>query len=166
VRNKKKETAQEFLARMERDPAFAKRQAQKQAVILDRAAKSELAFGPLIQQLNQIGCTGDTIEEIVLCNSPLTHEATTVLLAALPLLADPRDCEAVVRAIGCSGDPYDGGPLTSLFDATADESLKWAVVNTMAISRPDNVEPWLATLGQHWRRLLQDLSQFDGSEAE
>lgn len=164
--SKRQETAQEFLARLERDPAFARRQAQKKACVLDQAAKSELAFGPTVQQLNQIGFSGKTIDEIVRSHSPLPHSATTVLLAALPLLADPRDCEAVVRAIGCSGDPYDGRPLTSLFDATSDESLKWAVVNTIAISRPSNIESWLARIGQHWRQMLEDLSQPNAGEGE
>jgi hypothetical protein len=166
VTSKKQETAQEFLARLERDPAFVKRQAQKEAFVLDQAAKSKLAFGPTIQHLNEIGYTGNTIDEIVCSHSPLPHSATKVLLAALPLLADPRDCEAVVRAIGCSGDPYDGRPLTSLFDATSDESLKWAIVNTIAISRPGNIEAWLARMGQHWRQVLEDLSQPNAGEGE
>lgn len=164
--SKKQESAQEFLARLERDPAFAMRQARKEAIVLDQAAKTKVAFAPMIQQLNQIGCSGNSIEEIVRRHSPLPPSATAVLLAALPLLADPRDCDAVVRAIGCSGDRYDGSPLTALFDATSDESLKWAIVNTIAISKPSNIESWLARMGQHWRQVLQDLSQLDAGEGE
>jgi hypothetical protein len=69
--------------------------------------------------------------------------------------------ESAVRALAASQEGFDGRPLVQCFEATQDEGVKWAVINTMVCAKPHSINDWLAKLCEspYWREIVHDLRQ-------
>lgn len=152
-------TAAELMARLQADPEYQQRMAQKDQALQERIEANRKAFKPCLEELHRLGFAGESLEAIVKTYSPLPGPAVKVLLSFLGTLTDPRHIESVVRALGAAAAPFDGRPLARCFESTDDEALKWAIANTIALARPHSIEDWLSELRKcpHWDKTLQAL---------
>lgn len=156
-------TAAEFMAELEADEGFQSRQKAKEKKLEKRIEADRIKFAPCIERLTAVGFNAQSVEEIVELYSPLPFTAVDILLEFLPSLKDPRHIESVVRALAASDYPFDGRQLAKCFDTTNDEALKWAIVNTIAISHPHLIDGWIVKLceNDYWRKTLYDLGYSD-----
>ena len=128
------------------DPAFQRRENEKQQILLQREREYAQQLNPIMMQLWEHGLQGATLQDIVRNHAPLPMHVVDILLAGLVGLRDSRVQETVVRALGAAEHPYDGEPVVKCFDSTTDEGLRWAVLNTVAISKPHSIDDWLTTI--------------------
>ena len=147
-------TAEEVIAELSRDQAYLHRQQEKSRRIEKLEDEWQANFMPYLTAINRSGYQGDTLGDILSHNSPLDSTIVSVLLQAVGELHNPRDVEMVVRALAASGAPYDGTALANVFNTTDDESLKWACVNTIAMTSPTNLDEWMGTLSEYWSDVL------------
>lgn len=158
-------TAGELLAKLENDPDYQRRMAEKERVRQERKARRDESLSPYLDKLHQLGMQSRTLEELVREYAPLPDDAIEVLLSALSALSDPRAQETVVRALGAAENPFDGRPLAECFDSTRDEGLKWAIANTIALTRPRFIDVWLAALrrSDYWDQTIAALENDSAS---
>ena len=127
-------TAAEFMASLQGDAEYSRRESEKAKVREKRQQDIDQAFAPALERIHQLGFPGATLQDIVKLHSPLPDLVVNILLQSLPTLRHPRLAESVVRALGAAACTFDGRPLVQAFESTSDESLKWAVVNTIVLS--------------------------------
>ena len=139
-------TAAELMAKLKTDPEFQRRESEKERLRLERQQEFEKTLQPYLRSLNSHGFKGESLQEIVKKNSPLSQQAVDILLTSLGAISEPLPLESVVRALGASANPFDGRPLVRCFEATNDDALKWAIVNTIVLSRPHSIDDWLSDI--------------------
>ena len=152
-------TAAELMAKLQSDPEYQRRTAEKERRLREREKTDRHVFEPCLAELLRLGFVGESVEDIVEQYSPLPETAVSELLSFLPELKDPRQIESVIRALGASARPFDGRPLTRCFESTDDEALKWAIANTIALAHPHSIDNWLSELrkSQYWDKTLHEL---------
>lgn len=153
-------TAAELMSQLQNDAQFQEREAQREARRHDRKQLHLRLFAPLLAELRTLGYEGESLETMLPAYCPLPDDFVTTLLAFLPKESEARVCEQVVRALGAATNPFDGRPLVQCFESTNDESLKWAIVNTIALTRPRSIDNWLASLcnsSAHWKVVFEKL---------
>lgn len=152
-------TAAELMGKLQADPEYQQRMAEKDRVLRKRIEAGRKAFKPCLDELHRLGFAGESLEAIVKTYSPLPERAVKVLLSFLDQFTDPRHVESVVRALGAAAHPFDGRPLARCFESTDDEALKWAIANTIALAHPHSIEEWLSGLRKspYWDKTLQEL---------
>lgn len=134
---------------MEADPRISQRLKDNADRLEKRTRASNAALEPAVREANELGYPGDTIEGILKLNAPLDRPPVKVLLTALSTLGmlGPREQESIVRALGAAEHIYDASPLVDLFNRTRDHALKWAIVNTFALTRPRGIKSGLVRYG-------------------
>ena len=152
-------SAAELIAKLRNDADHQHREAEKDHVREERQKAHECLFEPYLTELHSHGLDGDSLEDIVRAHSPLPEYAVDVLLASLDAISEPRLLESIVRALGVSERPFDGRPLARCFDSSDDEALRWAVINTIALTRPYSIDGWLSRLrdSPYWDTALHNL---------
>lgn len=140
---KKRITAEELMAQLERDPAYVKRQAELADAHELREAEIALAMRPLLQRLAEQGYEVSDLRELVLRHAPLAPKVVDTLLEWLPKIEDGAIKEHIVRALGAAGAPFPGESLAELFDRSTSEGLRWAIANTIAEARPGGITDWV-----------------------
>ena len=157
--SKPRKTAAELMSELEKDPAFLRRSAERQHRLDERQLKVDVALSPLIRNLNENGFPGSTLNEVVERNAPLPVNAVELLLACLPQLHEERSLESIIRTLGAASVTFDGRPLIECFQRSSDESVRWAVVNTIALTHPHSIDEWLNEKLRHeyWGKTLREL---------
>ena len=97
----------------------------------------------MLELLHVQGFDAESIEDLVKKFAPLKDVVVEILLDALRNCMEDRMCESYVRALAASEQPFDGKPLVACLQRTSDESLRWAVINTVALAKPHSIDDWL-----------------------
>lgn len=159
MRKKRERTAAELMAELEADPRFQAKEAENKK---KRQARHDYFFrleAPIVQELASRGLAGPTLDEMIEKQPRVPQAAVDVLLSWLGRVTEPRLAETLVRWLGSARTRFDGHPLAASFDATSDEALKWAIMNTIAMVRPFGIEKWLSNKLKvgYWRDTFQAL---------
>jgi hypothetical protein len=136
-------TAAELMAKLEADPEFRKRTAEKEEQRAVRRDRLQEVERPILDELRRTGITAGSIEDMTNRYAPLAPEIVRVLLDWLPRVQDDRVREAVVRALAAAREPFDGTPLVNCFLRDTSGTLRWPIANTMAEARPFGIADWL-----------------------
>lgn len=161
MKKKNYKTAEALMAELEGDAEYVSRRAELDKKFHDLAQKYARLEAPIVQQLAAIGCRADSIQDAVSKYAPFSVTAVQVLLASLEISDDDRVRESLVRALAAASEPFDGGSLARCYEKTSDESLRWAIANTIALVRPHSIDEWLSrTCGKDggFARTLRDLA--------
>lgn len=152
-------TAAELMAKLEADPSFQRHSAERDKRFRMRESEHKKILAPVIASLNAIGLQGETIEAIAEKNAPFSSSAVAILISYIQSINEERVLESLVRALCVAEMRFDGRTLADRFDQTSDESLKWAIANTIALTRPHSIEEWLAQKLRHryWGKTLREL---------
>ena len=100
---------------------------------------------PILERLRSEGFESDSIEHLVKKYVPLSSQVVSISLEHLEPGQDDRYCESLVRALGAARESFDGRRLASVYDKTCDESLRWAIANTIALTHPHSIDIWIAS---------------------
>ena len=154
-----KVTAEELLMHLKSNPEYMSKRATKEQQRVERQNKFDEELAPAIKNLNNAGLAGSTLQEIAKLNSPISNNAVAILLGALKTLESDRCKESVIRLLAASKHEFNGESLAACFDNTSDESLKWAIMNTIAFTSPYSIEVWIDEKLKHpyWGKVLLDL---------
>lgn len=156
---KRRQTAEELMAELQSNPKYRRRMKQKQRDQQKRWKQIDDELAPVICKLNECGCQGASVGEIVRRHAPLPGDAVEILLNSLDVLRNDRAVETIVRALGATRVRFDGRPLVQKFQSTADEAVKWAIVNTISLTKPHFINEWIEQLlmNDYWKQTLYGL---------
>jgi hypothetical protein len=143
VKKKREQTAAEFLAERNAVPEWVAAQRAREEAHALRVAAAKVALEPALLSIRSAGFPIESIDDLVRVYAPLPKRLVAILLETLPTLEDPSLQEAIVRPLGASYIEYDGRALTELFETTHNESLRWAIANTLSIGKMRNVGQWI-----------------------
>ena len=87
---------------------------------------------PILERLRSEGFESDSIEHLVKKYVPLSSQVVSIILEHLEPGQDDRYCESLVRALGAARE-------------SCDESLRWAIANTIALTHPHSIDIWIAS---------------------
>lgn len=141
--DRKEITAGQLMNELENDPEFlkqreertARRNRRRQAIFEDQR--------PILEQLRDKGFEVGALSEIALKFAPLPDVLVESLLDCLPLCGHDRNREWVIRSLGAAKNRFDGRPLISSYKSTYDEGVRFAVLNTIALTKPHSIDTWL-----------------------
>ena len=152
-------TAEQLMSALEKDPSFVKRREAKAEKFRRLREKYAQLDKPILDALAAIGYHANSLEDIVSKLSPLPSTIVEILLTNLQTCEDVRQIEGIVRALGAAEEPFDGKPLCRVYEAHSDQSLRFAIANTIALAKPHSIENWLLeTAKDPWlREKLEDL---------
>ena len=139
-------TAEDLMRELQSDPEYCARMAEKDARYRRREAKYAALEAPMFAELHGKGYPCATLQDLMLKYAPLDETITGILLRWLQKQDEPRVQEMLARALGASGVPFDASPLIRCFEATFDEGVRDAVLNTIALAKPTGTEAWLEQL--------------------
>lgn len=154
MKRARRTTAEELREQLNKDAEYMARKEQETCRIEQEEARWQAAFRPYVIAINRLGFPGDSLERILAINAPLPEPIVDVLARATAELTHPRHVEMVVRALSASAAAYDGTVIARIFDATGDEALRWACINTIATSAAVNLDQWLTELPAYWVDVL------------
>lgn len=156
---KNSKTAAELMAELLNKPEFQRKAAAREELRESRQARYDELLAPVIGQLGGLGLRGDSLQKIVELNAPLSVSAIDVLRNAIPCVKEARPRESIVRALGAASVPFDGRCLAECFDSTDDESLRWAIANTISMVKPHSIDAWVEEKLGHptWGVAFRDL---------
>lgn len=137
-------SAKDLMAELEKDPEYLRIRRERDDKVLHRERKYAELARPILEKLHSIGFAPASIEEVASRNSHVPPEVVSILLAHVTPDQDPRLCESIVRALGAARDGFDGTALAQCYDDTSDESLRWAIANTIALTHPHSIGRWIA----------------------
>jgi hypothetical protein len=152
-------TAEELLQKLENDPVYQQKMAEKRQRREARQARYDADAERLTADLLAVGCA-ENLDQMV--NSPkrLAAPIVGVLLDHLNKCTESANREFIVRALGGAEVPFDGTALTQCFAETRDsEGVRWAILNTISIVQPTGIDDWLRQLikNDYWKGQLQKL---------
>jgi hypothetical protein len=140
---KRSRTAEELMAELAKDSEFLRRRAQRDEKNKGLKAKYAALEAPVLETLASYGYQANSIEDAVKIFAPLPEALVDVLLQGLDKSTDDRMSESLVRALGAAQRPFDGTALVRCYEKTYDDSLRWAVLNTIALAAPHSIDAWL-----------------------
>jgi len=143
MKKKRDVTAAEFIAELQSDPTWVESERVREEARRIRAEELDAVCEPVLESLRAAGYPVDSIGHIAGAYAPLPKGMVDVLLAALSTVDEVRIQEGIVRALGASHIRYDGKFLTDLFEATTDDTLRWAIANTLSIGKMRGVGAWI-----------------------
>lgn len=136
-------SAEEFMAELENDPDYLRRRMERDVKFRHLHDKYTELARPILDKLRAVGIEAESIEALVKTYAPLSTQIVSILLEQIESNQDARHCESIVRALGAAQSPFDGHRLSACYDSTNDESLRWAIANTIALARPHSIEQWI-----------------------
>ncbi len=156
---KRWKSAEDLMSELETDPVYRQRRQERDEKFRRLEEQYAELARPILDELSAKGFEADSIEHLVKKYAPLPSEAIAIILAHIEPGQDARHCERLVRAAAAAKSPFDGTRLAMCYDTTTDESLRWAIANTIALARPHSIEGWLALFPDEspLRRALKDL---------
>lgn len=137
--------ADAFMKRLEANPEYAQRKAERTKRRADRALRARETVQPVIDDLRRQGVLVQSVQELIERHAPLSPDVVSILSDWLPKITDDQVREGLVRALGAASEPFDGSILVDCFNSTSSESLRWAIANTIAEVRPLGISVWLVT---------------------
>ena len=154
-----RQTAEQFMAELERDPEYLRHRAEKDERSRIRDEKIDPILSTILLKLANVGFPTDSLQGLVKQYAPLPMTVVDMLLECLVECRDERVQESLVRALGAAKFSFKGQPLSSLFDSTSNENLRFAILNTIAIVRPISNNDWLEAIkrNDYYRQKLADL---------
>lgn len=138
---KKRKTAAELLAELERDPEYAARLRQQDEMRKQRAEEYREAAAPLLAELAAAGFDVPSVTALR-HQGPEWRGAIPILLAWLPRVENPDVKEDIVRALSVPfATPAAAPALVAEFHRTdpSQEGLRWAIGNGLEVVADDSV---------------------------
>lgn len=160
MKNRRKwKTASDLAAELNNDPEYLEIKARKEAKFRERAMRLKSICEPIFEELRAAGFFAESFPDLIQKYAPLSSQAVQILLAHLKESSEVPIQSSLVRALGAAKKSFDGRILVECFEATADESLRFAILNTIALVKPHSITDWLETAKQdvHLRQTLADL---------
>ena len=110
-----------------------------------RAEERRLIEAPFIEDLRRNGYPEIENASEILGLRKMDKKLSTLLIKWIPEISDAQHSqETLVRALALSKSSFDGKALTELFDSNKSSYLlKWAIANTIASAKVENIEDWL-----------------------
>lgn len=142
---KEEMTAGELMDQLENDPVFLKQRAERTARRNQRRQAILEDEQPILVRLKDAGFEVESLEAIAPKFAPLPDALVESLLDCLYLCGHDRNREWVIRALGAAKNPFDGRRLIETYKSTYDEGVRFAVLNTIALTRPHSIDTWLET---------------------
>jgi hypothetical protein len=158
---KKRKTASEIMRELSQDKAYQRKMTERECRLNELHELEDEATNTILNELHKRGFKGKSYESFVKLNAPLSGVAVEIILNALSTTSQPRTLEMLIRSLGYAGQTFDGKPLAVLFDNTNDDTIKWVIVNTIAIINPLNIDDWVTKLTKHpyWGKVFKELKQ-------
>jgi hypothetical protein len=161
-------SAEELVKQLQDDPRFLREEAQREKKWRRLKEADARIESPILVELNFASFRGESIQAVVENHAPLPDEAVAILLRWQRTLnqqdlddgsGHARLSESIVRALAATTISFDGRPLTECFEKTSDESLKWAIANTIALKNPHSIDGWVVEKLKHpyWGKKLREL---------
>jgi len=161
-------TAKELMVRLENDPEYCQRRARKDKKLKQHNEACKRLSKPMLDELREHSYVGDSINDIVNKYAPLPRDLVEMLLQWIERISgtfvedmsiEARVVQIWVRALAAAKDQFDGQILVKCFERTNSESLKWAVANTVALTKPHSIDDWLTEKlkNEYWGKTLRDL---------
>src|SRR6266566_255735 len=139
MRKKRGMTAEAFAAQLKADPAYQAKLGQD----AETSARVQEAEAVLMKALASRGYRAASLDELVRSHAPLSHDLAAALVESLRQVSEPSLLEGIVRALGAARETFDARPLAQLFEASDSSTLRWAIANTLAETRPAGLGDWL-----------------------
>jgi hypothetical protein len=137
------QSAEEFLAELERDPEYCQRRAARRKRFEERRKLYAALEQPILADLGTEHIEAASITDLIQRYSPLSSTICNVLLRWVARSTDARLLEMLIRALAAAGQRFDGRQLVKCYRETKDENLKWVILNTIAITKPHSIDEWL-----------------------
>lgn len=159
MRKPKLKTAAELMAELESDSEYVKKKKERDDSFQRLDEWYAHLARPILDQLHARGYVATSFEDLVKRYAPLAPQAISILLEHLEPGKDARHCERLVRALGAAQGPFDGTRLATCYEGTSDESLRWAIANTIALTHPYSIDDWITTTSEQGNlgKVLRDL---------
>lgn len=156
---RKGKTAAELLNELAKDDKYQSRMRAKELDNCLRRKVTQSELRHIVDELNSAGYSGENLGEIVQRHSPLPAAVCEKLLRAMSEDVTDRGLESICRALAASANQFDGRALVRIFESTSDESLKWAIVNTIALTAPHSIDDWQKRIAMdpYWGSVIHDL---------
>ncbi len=135
--------ADEFMENLKKDPSYQQRIAAREQRRAERRTKLDAIKKPVIEDLRIQGIEVESIDELSTRYAPLSQDIVNVLLSWLRRISNDRIRESIVRALGAAEHSFDGRSLADIYDTTYDEGLRFAILNTIALTKPHSIDSWL-----------------------
>jgi len=139
------ETAEQLMTRLEKDPDYIARRDRRRNRLRQVAEERTAIAKPVLAELRAVGLEIESIDELVNKPVPLSTEMVAVLLRNIAACEEPIVCDMLVHGLVNAQQPFDGRDLTTAYDKTYHEALRWTILNTIACKRPYNIDHWLKT---------------------
>jgi hypothetical protein len=136
-------TAEGLMAELNADPNYRRRRAEKDRRLQERLERYAAAERPVLEKLKALGVEANSVEEVTTKYCPLPEPVVDVLLGELAGIAENVILEMMIRAIGAAAQPFDGRPLVACYEAKNDPTLRWVILNTVAIAKPHSIDEWI-----------------------
>ena len=147
---KKKSTrASDLESDSRQSPDLEERRRRRDERFRKREEETKRLQQPILDELQRRGYEADSIHQLKRKYAPLPKDATDVLLEHVGPEVDRRLLESVIRALGASGEPFDGRPLSDCFDAVSDYNIQWVILNTIACAKPTGIDDWIDAILEH-----------------
>lgn len=146
MKRRKAKTAAELLAELATRPDFVQRQVEKSQRMQGRADEAAALEHPIIVELCNAGFEVAEVGDCAKSFAPLPDMVVTILLDAVARYGGDEAytrsnvLEVLVRQLGAASKPFDGRALVQCFHQTSSSAVRWAICNTIALSRPSNVD--------------------------
>lgn len=137
-------TAAGFMAKLEADPDYQRRMAEKRQRHAEHEARLDAITKPILDDLRSMGVATDSIEEMLRRCAPLPPQIVQILLGWLPRIQEDRVKESLIRALGAAKEPFDGRPLVDCFLHDKLGTLRFPIANTIVEARPFGIADWVA----------------------
>ena len=135
-------TAKEIMDEKLEDPEYAKWYEQQIEELDQDEIDRTNTFKPLVYDLGRIGYPVESIDDLLTTYAPIPIEVVDLLFEYLEKIGDDYR-EEIARLIGGTKIKYDGKPLTELFDSDISDGFRWAISNTISLTKPTGIEKWL-----------------------
>jgi hypothetical protein len=157
-----RKTAEELMAALEGDPEYLQRKRVHNEKFQQLRSKYAELARPVLERLRGQGFEAETLEDLVRKYAPLPQGAVSIILECVEPGQDERHCESLIRALGATKCSFSGVRLAHVYDSTSDESLRWAIANTISLTRPHSIDEWIEKIPKHstLRRALVKLGYF------
>ena len=159
MKNRKPDTAEEVVTRLERDPEYQRKLADRLAKLERSQREAERIWEPISNELLAAGFEIKSVNDVAKLGR-LPTVIVQILLSWLPRVDRKGTLEMMIRSLAAVQEPFDGTELAACFDRMDHEpGLQWVIANTIACSKPHSIDEWVERLREnnYWRKTLDDL---------